>query len=332
MKRLSLVCAALGCLALILDSRCAAEGAAAGLELCLRTVLPGLFPLFVLSGILLPQLYGLRFPSFLSRFLGIPKGAEGLFLLGLLGGFPMGAGAVAQAVRSRRLSKADGESMLGICCQCGPAFLFGMLPAVFGRPEIPALCFLLQLESVLLLAHLRRGCTGAVRISAVRSPSLSEAVSGAVRAMGTVCAWIVLACVAGRYVQNYLTPLLPQGLSFLLGAGLELAGGCLSLRRISDPGLRLVLCAGLLSFGGVCVLLQIRALAAEAGLSMGRCLRQKLLQSALSMALAAGTLRFGPFFLLFPIPAACLLKKQWKNSATCGIIAPIREGCDHAVS
>ena len=39
----------LGMLALILDGRTAIEGARQGIGLCLRTVIPSLFPFFVLS-------------------------------------------------------------------------------------------------------------------------------------------------------------------------------------------------------------------------------------------------------------------------------------------
>lgn len=332
MKKGSMALAA-GCtLLLIFDSRCAAESALSALKLCFLTVIPGLFPLFVLSGILLPNLRKLPFPRGISRFLGIPEGAEGIFLLGSLGGFPMGARAVGQAVKCGALSRSDGESMLGICNQCGPAFLFGVLPAIFDRPEIPLLCFLLQLESAVLVAHLRPGCRGSVRIRAREAPSLSAAVAGAVRSMATVCAWIVLSSVAAGFLRKYCFSFLPEPLPFFASAWLELAGGCLSLRQLSDPGTRLIFCMGLLCFGGVCVQLQIRALAAEYGLSARSCLRQKLLQSVLGMAFAAGWLKFGWGFLLFPIPAAWFCKKQWKTLRICGIISGIREGYDHAVS
>ena len=332
MKRISVMIAA-GCgLLLIFDSRCAAESALSALKLCFLTVSPGLFPLFVLSGMLLPNLQKLPFPRGFSRFLGIPEGSEGIFLLGSLGGFPMGAKAVGQAVESGALSKSDGESMLGICNQCGPAFLFGVLPAIFDSPEIPLLCFLIQMESAVLLAHLRPGCRGSVRIRTGEAPSLSAAVSGAVRSMATVCAWIVLSSVAAGFLNKYCFCFLPEPLPFFASAWLELAGGCLALGKLSDPGLRLIFCMGLICFGGVCVQLQIRALAAEHGLSSGACLRQKLLQSALGMGLAAGWLRFGWGFLLFPIPLGWFCKKQWKNLRFCGIISGIREGYDHAVS
>ena len=49
-------------LVLILDSRCAADSAREAIELCMGTLIPVLFPLFVLSAMLVPALGALRMP------------------------------------------------------------------------------------------------------------------------------------------------------------------------------------------------------------------------------------------------------------------------------
>ena len=48
--------------ALILDSRCAAGSVREAIELCIGTLIPVLFPLFVLSAMLVPALGALRMP------------------------------------------------------------------------------------------------------------------------------------------------------------------------------------------------------------------------------------------------------------------------------
>ena len=62
--------------ALILDSRCAAGSARDAIELCIGTLIPVLFPLFVLSAMLVPALGALRMPR-LSKILGFPEGGGG---------------------------------------------------------------------------------------------------------------------------------------------------------------------------------------------------------------------------------------------------------------
>ena len=50
--------AGIGMLLLIFDSKTALEGARAGIDLCIRTVIPSLFPFFVLSMVLTGALMG----------------------------------------------------------------------------------------------------------------------------------------------------------------------------------------------------------------------------------------------------------------------------------
>ena len=99
-------------LALILDSRCAAEAAREALSLCARTLIPGLFPLLVVAGMLVPGLSGLRMET-LSRLLGLPRGGEGIWLLGLLGGFPVGAAAISQGSETALWTKGMARGCWG---------------------------------------------------------------------------------------------------------------------------------------------------------------------------------------------------------------------------
>ena len=85
--------AAFGLLLLILDAKTALQGAQEAVVLCTSVVIPSLFPFFVLSGMLASAASGGGNKSLrpLERLLGVPIGAGGLFLTGLLGGYPTGA-------------------------------------------------------------------------------------------------------------------------------------------------------------------------------------------------------------------------------------------------
>ena len=83
------IASALGMLVLILDAKTALSGAAAGVELCIRTVIPSLFPFFFLSVMLTATLVGRALPPlrWLGRLLRLPEGAECIYITGLLGGY-----------------------------------------------------------------------------------------------------------------------------------------------------------------------------------------------------------------------------------------------------
>lgn len=290
--------------ALILDSRCAAQSAREAMKLCTGTLIPALFPLFVLSAMLLPTLEALRLPL-LTRLLGFPQGGGGLFLIGCAGGFPVGAACVAQAAQDRLLPRESAEDLLGLVSFCGPSFLFGVIGQVLSLQEA-ALLFAIQLETALIAALLRPRPSRIPFRPAPEPVTLPQAVRRSLASMAAVCAWVILAGVVAGFLKRWLFPLLPEALGVLLTGLLELTNGVFALDRLS-PGLRLPFCAVFVTFGGAGVLLQIAALAAPAGLRMGKCLRQKSLQALLAGMLAILFQRLGPWALA--LPALALIPK-----------------------
>lgn len=284
--------------ALILDSRCAADSAREAIELCIGTLIPVLFPLFVLSAMMVPAMGAIRLPL-LSKILGFPEGGGGLFLIGCAGGFPVGAACVAQAARERILSREMAEDLLGLCSFCGPSFLFGVIGNVLSLQDA-AVLFVIQLETALLIAVFRkRSAPGSFPASA-EAVSLPQAVRRAISSIVTVCAWVVLAGVAAGFLRRWLFPLLPKALGIFLTGILELTNGIFALEGLS-PGLRLPFCAFFVTSGGVSVLLQIAAVAAPAGLRMGTCIRQKTIQALLAAVIAILVQIIDPWAIALPL-------------------------------
>ena len=288
---------------LILDSRCGAESAAGAVELCLKTLIPVLFPLFVLGAMVVPGLSRLRIPV-LASLLGIPEGSEGMVLLGCGGGFPVGAACLAQAVRAGAMEKRDAQRMLGIVSFCGPSFLFGVIGRLFS-PREAALLFCIQLETAVLVAMVWPSpARSRFRGDGMAPVSLTEAIKRATGSMAAVCGWVMLAGVLTGFLRKWLF-ILPEGLQAVLSGALELTNGVFSLEAIPAGPLRLMVCAGFVCFGGVSVLLQIGGLASSAGLSIATCIAQKVCQGLLAVPLTWLVLQFGPGVLLFglAIPA-----------------------------
>ena len=80
-------------------------------------------------------------------------------------------------------------------------------------------------------------------------------------------------------------------LSVILIGILELTNGCVSLQKIPDGALRTVLCAGMLSFGGLCVHMQTMSILQ--GLSTKKYWEGKLIQTTCSLLMASITVYAG---------------------------------------
>ena len=130
---MKLACCAIAMTLCILDAKTVLQGATNGIELCMRSVIPALFPLLTCSTYLTGNL-GI-FSSSLLRPVGklcrIPSSCVGILITGFLGGYPTGAQAVAQAYESGSISKETASRMLGFCNNAGPAFIFGILSTIF---------------------------------------------------------------------------------------------------------------------------------------------------------------------------------------------------------
>ncbi|MBQ4550768.1 MAG: hypothetical protein IJA49_06715 [Oscillospiraceae bacterium] len=285
--------------ALILDSRCVAESAREALSLCAKTLIPSLFPLFVLGGMLVPGLAQIHVPG-LSRILGFP---EGYFLLGSLGGYPLGAACIAQAVERREMPKEDGVRMLGLCSLCGPGFLFGVVGAMLSIKEA-ALIFLMQLEAALATAAFWPGGSQGKSSIAAESVTLPDALNRAMHSMLSVCGWVTLAAVAAGFLRQWIFPFLPEVVAVILTGLLELTNGIFAAQGMPYEA-QFVLCALFCSFGGVSVLLQLAGL--SKGLEMGQCIAQKALHGLLTALLSLLYLRAGAWSLLL-IPAVLFTK------------------------
>ena len=294
------VFAAMGMLVLILDSRTALEGAAQGVDLCVRSVIPALFPFFVLSAVLTGAFIGTENPVFkpLGRLCGIPQGAESILLAGLLGGYPVGAQCISQAYRKEQLSKEDARRMLGFCSNAGPAFLFGMSSALFQSKIAPFILWLIHILSALITgAVLPCKYHNHIRITPGKQVPASQAFNTAIRSAATVCGWVILFRVVLCFLDRWFLWLLPNELQILITGVLELTNGYLDLAALESEQLRFIYASILLAFGGFCVVLQTASILGQAGLDMGFYFPGKLLQTAISAVLSY-------------IASACLFRQE----------------------
>ena len=279
--------AAFGMLVLILDGKTALTGAADGVTLCLTTLVPSLFPFFLLSILLTGALAGQAVPLLrpIADACKIPKGAESLLAIGLLGGYPVGAQNAALMHRAGQLTKEQAARMIVFCNNAGPAFIFGILSPMFSNTATPWLLWAVHIVSALLVGLLLPGDAPARAAQPLpRQIRITDALEQAVKTMALVCGWVVLMRMVIAFLERWFLWLLPASAQVAVAGIFELANGCVQLLRIDCEGLRFILAAGMLSLGGICVTLQTASVAE--GIPMKLYFPGKLLQSCCSILLA----------------------------------------------
>ncbi|MDD5864459.1 MAG: hypothetical protein PUD80_07490, partial [Firmicutes bacterium] len=237
----------IGVLILILDAKTALQGAREGLTLCLKTVIPSLFPFFVLSILFTSSLLGSSIPLLrpLGWLCGLPKGAESLLIPAFLGGYPVGAQSVAEACRSGQLSKAQAQRLLAFCNNAGPAFLFGMAGAMFPRKWMAWALWGIHIAGAVFTALIIPARdTSPVTMPEKAPLSPADAVNKGVKVMAAVCGWVILFRVLLAFLNRWILWMLPAAAQVALTGLLELSNGCCELMAVSDVPSRFCICAG----------------------------------------------------------------------------------------
>lgn len=285
-------------LLLIICQDSASAGAHAGIDICLRTVIPALFPFFLITVWANGYIAQQKIPGFhiLTRRLHVPAGGESLLLLGLIGGYPVGAQLIANAQKEKLLSKEQAHRMLGYCNNAGPAFIFGVTSFLFASKWISFLLWVVHIISSLTVGFLIRGRkqTDSIKFS-VPTISFHFAMRKSITITATVCGWII----AFKALLSLLQPIIRTDTIRIFTNGfLEISGGCLALTQVESEAKRFILCAAFLAFGGICVLLQTASVTESLGL--GLYIPGKIMQMAISVLLS--TLLAKHIFADFTIP------------------------------
>lgn len=282
------IMAAVGTLVLIFDAHTAFQGASDGIQLCIYTVVPSLFPFIVFSIMLNGALLGSRAWVLqpLGKLLGIPKGSESLLLLGLIGGYPVGAQCVHQTYCNGQISKMDAEHLLSFCNNAGPAFIFGLTTGLFTFKWTGWILWGTQILSALLTGFLlSRRTTGVCSVHADKPVKFNHAVTQSARIVASICCWVILFRLLIAVLNRWIICLLPVGLKCTVYGFLELTNGCVELNGIHCEGIRLILASMFLSAGGLCVAMQTAAVTPK--LNMRCYCIGKLLQTSLCCLLAS---------------------------------------------
>ena len=282
-----------GALAILLlrQAETAAQAVRDGIQLCLTSVIPALFPFFAVSSLLVAlgaaEAAGRALARPFGRLFRCGGAGCAALLLGLVGGYPVGARTAAELVRRGELSPAEGARLLTFCNNAGPAFAIGVAGvSVFGSARTGAWLYLLHCAAALLTGLLF--CRRPLPVTAMPKRPVPpragltgqflRAVEGAVSAMARVCGFVVFFLVLLR-VMGRVT-----GLSHpVLSGAVVLTQGILALPHTRRG---FVWAAGLLGWGGLSVHGQSAAVLSGTDLPMGPYLAAKAAHAAVSVLLA----------------------------------------------
>ena len=283
-----------------------------GVSLCLNVIIPSLFPFFVLSTLAVDMglitALGRLMEKVMQPLFRVNGRCAGAFLLGILGGYPVGARTAISLYSSGSCSKEEAERLLSFCNNSGPAFILGVVGAgIFSSSSAGIWLYLAHVIASILVGILFRGygrqteSSGAKYIMSTKRTTFSsafpEAVKNAFSGTLNICAFVIFFTVVIRLLfQTGLLPLLTEILGkigfeetiseSLLTGLIEMTSGVWSLREMAgDMGDKLCMAAFILGWAGLSVHCQVLSFIGTSGLSTRTYFFGKILHGIISAVL-----------------------------------------------
>lgn len=275
------------------------KGVTDGLTICFNVILPSLFPFIVLSAYILKSgalsfLYKLFYP--LTRFvLRQPLCTVPAVIMGLIGGFPVGAKMTFLLLEDGQISKNQAQRLCMFCVNGGPAFVItavGINMLKSGKAGI--IIFVSLTVSSLILGFAtsffddKKDNKNSFKSSS-QSPlaALSASVTDGVQSILGICAWIVLFSGITECIK---WAELSENVYSAVVSLLEVTKGCTLLAE--KMGLPVL--AAAIGFGGFCVHCQVFTYTKATGLKYSHFFVGRVLCAALSAVICHLLLLFFP--------------------------------------
>lgn len=295
--------------ALIFSSEQVISSCRGALTLCCELIIPSLFPFFLLSILMnrlkIPFYLGKIFAPFSRLLFGVSGTGGTALVMGLCGGYPLGAAYIADMRKSGLIERDESERLLAFCNNSGPAFIIGAVgTGIFRSSAVGLYLYGIHILSAILTGlFFRRSTTESVADICPHTPlpfaqAFTETVKDAVISILNVCGYVVCFTVlVGLLDADGFFSLIIGRLSHMSGAELhwvrafltgilELGSGTGQMQGLNLLPINLALAAFLVGWGGVSVHFQTMAQIADTDIKGSLHFAGRLISASIAAVLA----------------------------------------------
>lgn len=310
LKKLLYIFASLGIFAALLTfPKAAAEAVKYGLIMCGQVIIPSLFPFFIATNLLnelgASKLISNALAPFGAR-LGISGHGVSAFIIGVTGGYPLGAAYTARLRSQGLISREEASRLLVFCNNSGPAFIVGAAGiGVFSSAAVGFFLYAVHILSALSFGIMicpKAPCDICYDEDIFAPVSFSAAITASVRRSADsvigVCAFVIAFSALNGVLDGMdITRILAGELSYRLGAELswcrallsgilELGNGIGGMSGLDIRPLNLALAAFILSWGGLSVHFQTLAMISGTDIKTARYMIGRLMIALMAASLS----------------------------------------------
>ncbi|MGN0468391.1 MAG: hypothetical protein ACI4GY_06685 [Acutalibacteraceae bacterium] len=256
----------------------AGKGAYDGIELCLKNVIPSLFPFMVVSCVFIQSGISEKVSAFfdtVTKFLfRQPGNSFCVILLSQIGGFPIGASLVKRLFENKKLSPNQARRLMLFCINPGPGFVIGYVgSSLLGSRSAGVVIYCSVVLSSLLLGILSRFVSDENDFEKLKNTEeekeninigaglIVESVKKSTFSIAIICGWVVIFSCFSKLIDlgNF-----SDEAKVFLSAFLEVTNGCKQISLSYAPSL----IAGAIGWSGLCIHFQIMDAVIMTGLKL----------------------------------------------------------------
>ncbi len=239
-----------------------ATGVKAGITLLGESVIPALFPFMVLSTYLADNPVTQTFFSLLHKFSKKVFNVSGVSLIapvtGMLGGYPIGAQAVARLFEGNLISQDEAHRLLCWSINPSPTFVITFLGKfLLGNIACGTIMYASNILASLTIGVFVRFLGSNDKDVAFKRHYVDKknifvnAVATSCKAMLSICGWVLLFSAFSNGINNLIRS---EAISTFLKTVSEVSVGC---NTAVQEGLSLPIICAIIGFGGFAVIFQI---------------------------------------------------------------------------
>lgn len=284
---------------LIIHPQNTVDGIKNGFLLLGNNLIPSLFPFMVLSS----YISGSSIAQIISKLFEKPfklifkTSGYGVipFVLGCIGGYPVGAKTVCEFYESKKISQNDATRLLYWCINPSPAFLITAVGSfMLDNTKSGVILYFSCLLASITVGFFCRFLSSDEMYSIENQKSMPKdsifvkSVSKGSEGMLSVCGWVLTFCVLTSLCDALE---LPYSMSYIIKSVGEVTTGC---KNAISSRLSLPVIAGIGGFGGFAVICQCASYASICKVETKYLVCSRLINAALSGIYCSALLKIFP--------------------------------------
>ncbi|MFQ6724179.1 MAG: hypothetical protein ACLRFE_02465 [Clostridia bacterium] len=275
-----------------------------GIKVWLINVVPALFPFFILTRIIitLNQTSMPTLDKFTTKLFNTNNSGL-IYCLSLLSGYPIGAKLISSYYQSGAIDKSTATKMFSFCSTSGPMFIIGAVGiGIFKNVKAGYILLIGHIIGSLSNGLLYRGkpIQNIYTEPRTSKSTLNDIMFDSINSILLVGGYIVFASVVIELLKisnilpgvvNIIGSIVPVSqdviYGFLCGV-IEITNGLILLNQTTlGLTLKIILSSFIISFSGICIMMQSTAFLNQIGIKKSTLFAQKLTQAILTTLITA---------------------------------------------